>query len=309
MKKIYLIIIFLLINCSLCFSAFKKDDVGTTTAQFLKLGAGARAAGIGDAYAGVSDDSTAIYWNPAGLTQIEKMSVSLMHVIWFGDIFYDWLSYVYPVSDTGAVGIGAQYLSYGDLKATDETGTEISNLRPYDLAVTISYASNISDILAGINVKYISSQIKERADAFAIDVGGMYKFTKRRRHIGSIGIAVQNVGTKMKFVSESESLPMNIKLGGLYRIAGSNWIYVLDVNFPIDNSINVGTGTEYTYKIDDDMSVSGRVGYNTKTKDIEGLKGLTAGFGIGYFNYNIDYAFVPFGNLGNTHRMSLGIKF
>ena len=58
---------------------FKMSDSGTTTAQFLKLGVGARAIGMGEAYSAIADDPTAIYWNPAGLAAVSEHSVSLMH--------------------------------------------------------------------------------------------------------------------------------------------------------------------------------------------------------------------------------------
>jgi len=50
----------------LLWSMVSGQDTGTTGSTFLKLGAGARAIGMGSAFTGLSDDATAIYWNPAG---------------------------------------------------------------------------------------------------------------------------------------------------------------------------------------------------------------------------------------------------
>ena len=50
----------------------------TSSAQFLKMGAGARAAGMADAFSAVADDVTAGYWNPAGLQQISSPEMSVM---------------------------------------------------------------------------------------------------------------------------------------------------------------------------------------------------------------------------------------
>jgi hemolysin activation/secretion protein len=59
--------------------------------------------------------------------------------------------------------------------------------------------------------------------------------------------------------------------------------------------------------------VAGRLGYNTQSQDTGGLHGLSMGLGLMYtdyaMNYSLDYAFVPYGELGNTHRISFGIKF
>src|SRR3989339_2044429 len=94
-------------------ASFSKNDAGTSAAQFLKLGAGARAAGMGEAFAAVSDNADSIYWNPAGLNKIEGKSLSVMHAAWFEGITYDWASYAQKIGNAGVVGIGVQYLSCG----------------------------------------------------------------------------------------------------------------------------------------------------------------------------------------------------
>jgi long-subunit fatty acid transport protein len=309
MKKILVCILtvatsYFLLSTSRLYAFMSKNDVGTTTAQFLKLGAGARATALGDAFVGIADDATAVYWNPAGLNQIEKKSVSVMHAIWFEEIFYDWASYIQPTK-IGTFGVGVQYLSYGKIKETDDTGLDIGNFKPSDIAGTISYARKVSDIMLGVNVKYISSKITKTATAFAGDIGGLYKLMKDRL---SVGLAVSNLGTKMKFVDEKDSLPMAVKLGGAYKIK-DNWIASLDVTAPNDNALIIGGGTEYNYKLNEKITIAGRTGYNTKTKDVGGLRGLTAGIGGTYLDYSLDYAFVPFGDLGDTHRVSFGMKW
>ena len=286
------------------YAAFSKDDAGTSGAQFLKLGAGARATAMGNAFAGVSDDSTAVYWNPAGLNQVKKTSISVAHNIMFEDIYYDWASCARPF-EFGTLGIGIQYLSYGSIVERDATELEIGSFKPNDLAVTVGYAREFGKVMAGVNAKYISSKIKETATAFAFDVGGMYKLMDKKLSVAAV---VQNLGTKLKYVDDKEKLPLNIKIGGAYNIF-NYWSAALDLNFPVDNQMNACLGTEYKYKIGDEISAFGRLGYTTETKDVGGLNGVTGGVGGEYKNYSLDYAFVPFGDLGNTHRVSLGVKF
>jgi long-subunit fatty acid transport protein len=275
----------------------------------LKLGAGARAASLGNAYAGISDDSTAVYWNPAGLTQLNTKAISVTHSMLFEGIYYDWVSCVKPLDNgQGILGIGVQYLSYGTLKETDSTGLEIGNFKPNDASVSLSYARKIGVVSTGINLKYITSVIKNAATAFAVDLGGMYDGIKIGGNKLKIGVAVQNVGTKMKFVDQEEKLPLNVKAGVAYDLK-NNWLVAVDVNSPIDGEVNVGAGTEYVYKVKQGIEVAGRAGYSTVTKDVGGLNGLTAGLGLAYEGYSLDYAFVPFGDLGDTHRLSFGIRF
>lgn len=302
--NIIVVILALIMNNPL-FAMFSKDDAGTASSQFLKLGVGARAAGMGESYTAVSDDATAIYWNPAGLNRIKGRELSVMHAVWFEDIFYDWVSYTQEIK-CGVIGVAAQYLSYGSITGTDSTGLEGSDFTPYDMSVILSYAKKVKGISVGANLKYIGSNIDgETGSAAALDIGGMYELCEDKL---SLGLVVQNIGTKMKYIDESESLPLNIKTGAAYKIM-DNLLVVADINVPSDDEINISAGSEYSYDINKDLSLAGRAGYNTRNKDTGGTSGITAGIGIGYLKYNLDYAYAPYGDLGNTHRVSLGIKF
>ena len=292
-------------SVSLCASDyFSRDAVGTAGAQFLKLGAGARATAMGNAFSAVADDSTALYWNPAGLYQTNQKSLVVAHNIMFEDIYYDWASFSKPI-DSGVIGIGVQYLSYGNIMGRDNTELETGNFQPNDLAVTLGYARMICGVTAGANLKYITSKIVNTASAGAIDIGGMYKMMKDKLALAAV---VQNLGTKMKFIDEKDRLPMNVKLGGSYDVM-KGLIADVDVNFPIDNHVNVCVGSEYSCRINADINASVRVGYTSETKDVGGLNGITAGAGGEYKGYALDYSFSPFGDLGNIQRISLGIKF
>ena len=307
MKKLLTVLATMVFCSTAGFAAFSNADLGTTSAAFLKLGAGARPAAMGGCYAGVADDSTAIYWNPAGLAQIDDKngSLSLMNAVWFEDIVYDWASYARPVKDWGVFGIGTQYLSYGNLQKTDITGLNTGNFTPTDLAVSIAYAKNIKGYDIGANLKYISSTIINNATAYATDLGVMKKLMDSRL---SLGASVQNMGTPLKYVSDQEPLPFNVKAGGAYKIK-NNWLAALDVNAPIDGPLYFGAGTEYVQTIKDNLVISGRAGYNTRNINTGGLNGFTAGLGVKYLEYEIDYAFVPYGDLGNTNLISLSVAF
>ena len=96
--------------------------------------------------------------------------------------------------------------------------------------------------------------------------------------------------------------------GDAYKVK-DKWIVSLDVSAPIDNEINGGIGVENNYKLSDNINVAWRIGYNTKTTDVGGLGGCSLGLGGNFKRYRVDYAFVPFGDLGDTHRISIGISF
>ena len=95
---------------------------------------------------------------------------------------------------------------------------------------------------------------------------------------------------------------------GAYKVK-DKWIVSLDVSAPIDNEINGGIGVENNYKLSNNVNVAWRIGYNTKTIDVGGLGGYSLGLGGNFKRYRVDYAFVPFDDLGDTHRVSIGISF
>ena len=290
-------------------AAFSSGDAGTDTAQFLKLPVGAKAIGMGGAATALADDADAIYYNPAGIARLEKRSAEYMFSKYIEETSYHWVAVAMPISEEyGAAGIGIQYFTAGSLDETDVRATRLGDFNPSDLAVNLSYAHKIfgAENSAGINLKIINSKIKESASAFAVDLG-----VQSQRYMEGkllLGFAVQNLGTKLKFEQKSESLPLQIRLGSGYKIQ-DNWSTGLDVLFPEDSSPVVALGTDYKLVLENEMSVSGRAGYNSTARKVDGLNGITIGVGFGFQSYTLDYAWQPLGDLGSTHRISLGAKF
>lgn len=70
-----------------------------------------------------------------------------------------------------------------------------------------------------------------------------------------------------------------------------------------------GLGAEYLYQFSERFSFSPRVGYKSEDSELDGTNGVTAGFGFGYNNAMLDYAWTPYGELGDTHKISLLVKF
>src|SRR5271170_6902635 len=88
-----------------CLAVVARADQGDTGAAFLKLDTGPRAIGMGGSFAGLADDVNAIQYDPAGLAYLTQKEVTLMHAIWFEDIFYDYLGVAWPLSgNMGTIG-------------------------------------------------------------------------------------------------------------------------------------------------------------------------------------------------------------
>jgi len=281
-----------------------KSDVGTSTAQFLKLGMGGQANAMGEAVTALVNDSTAICWNPAGLNGIGNGHVSLMHCVYLDGMFYDYATAAMLVEDAGVIGIGFQYFNAGTITGIEEDGSLTGDFTPNDLSIALSYATKLFSVPVGINAKYISSTIQNTATAVAFDIGTQYSFLDQKLFLGMV---LQNLGTKIKYDQESENLPLNLRIGAGYKII-ENLIVEVDASLPNDNTIIIGAGSELGLSVSDDLKFSLRAGYNTRTADISGFKGLSCGAGINVNSLGFDYALVPFGDLGLTHRISVSAK-
>lgn len=323
----YLILIIFLL--SLCYlPSVWAGEPGTTGANFLKIGMGARAIAMGEAYTAVSNDIYSIYWNPAGLVELEDPEVTFMYNKHFQDIVQQIGGYAQPLymwkkskhsrigRKIGAIGCFFNYVGIQDIQGYDADGISSGDVKTYDYAGIVSYARKIKvhnkkrNILSmGSNVKFITEKLdKESATSYAIDVGAKYKMKlirkERESDFLSFGIGVYNVGSKVKFVKEKKDLPRSIRAGVAYinKAYGGPLTVAVDGNMPNDNDFYFSIGTEYWIK-----NILGlRVGY--KSQEDAGI-GLRTGIGIKINIFSIDYAFVPYGDLGNSHIINLNIRF
>jgi len=285
-------------------SVYASTKVGTTAVQFLKLGIGAESAAMGNASVSNIKNGNAIYWNPANIENLTKKEFSFSHTIWFEDINYEWLSFVLPTTTAGNFGIAAQYVSYGSIDRVDISGKKNGSFSPTDLAVYLSYSNHYKNFMFGGNLKYINTTIENSATAFAIDLGTTYKINNKT----SLAAVLSNFGTKIKFNEENEELPLIFKLGASHNII-DNLLLAMDLSLPNDNDIYINVGGQYLIVLGDSFNLALRAGYDGRNKDIPGFNWLNFGFGIGFNDLSFDYAFVPCGDIGMTHRFSFSIKF
>ena len=82
MKKLLLIFIAIISfvdGRAQLFPTLGQQRVGISTAEFLKIGVGSRATAMGETFIAISNDVTALYWNPAGLAQFDKDEIIFSH--------------------------------------------------------------------------------------------------------------------------------------------------------------------------------------------------------------------------------------
>ncbi|MEW6555914.1 MAG: PorV/PorQ family protein [Elusimicrobiota bacterium] len=297
----------------ICVNLCLAKGLGTTGAQFLKVGMGARPLAMAGAFSAVADDVNSIYYNPASLTRTEtgKNEVSATYLKYFEDVNAGFLGYAGCAREKHYVGVGLTYLQVDNIEKRDVSETKLGDFGATDMALFFSYARKdiAQKLLEGVSVggglKIINSQIEnERAFTVALDLSAYYPADDKL----AFALNIQNIGPGVKYIDESDPLPLNIKVGAAYK-ALKDLTVACDLDeYIVDTKLYASIGAEYWIREDILALRSGyRFGYDTSS--LGSVVGLGAGAGFRIWGFSIDYAFVPFGDLGDTHRISFGTKF
>ncbi|MDD5688431.1 MAG: PorV/PorQ family protein [Elusimicrobia bacterium] len=289
-----------------------EAGVGSSAMQFLKVGVGAKQEGMGGAQVAVAEDINSVYWNPAGLGSVSANELSFMHLSQFEGINYEYLAIGHPINESATIGLQIMYLNYGNIDKTleDATGAydtigSVGSYSAKDMGGAISYGRQVDETInIGGSLKMVSQKIDTNsASGFGIDLGVEYIPVKGGLQLG---LAVQNIGGKVG----SDNMPGNIKAGlgkKLSAFEGENNLTVAaDVNYGLDSaSIKENIGMELMIAEMVGIRAGYKIGYDEETYTLGG------GFKMNSESstFNIDYAFVPTKDLGDTHRISLGIRF
>lgn len=199
--------------------AQKPYRVGTTTANFLEIGYGSAGSAMGDAYVSVVNDLSAIYWNPAGLSYMNKNEAQFSYQPWIADISTAFVGAGYNIQGMGTFALGIFQIGYGDMDVTTlemQEGTG-EKFKAGDYAITFSYARKLAQWFGfGASLKYVNSQIwHTSANAFAVDLGvivNTHFFSPggERENGMKLAMSISNYGTKMKFTGQDLLNPIDI---------------------------------------------------------------------------------------------------
>ena len=297
MKKTTLLLAFVMAS-AVSFAAVNNS--ASISFPILDMGAGARALGMGEAFTAVADDSSAIYWNAAGLGTIRNPEAALTYTKWFMDTMFSQFLFAFPLSN-GTIGADVTYMNLGEVPLRDIYGISTQSVYPYMLGGSLGYGISFGAISAGAAVKVMSQSMGSASNAvFAADAGALFK-----AGIFSAGLAMQNMGGAGGF-----SLPMNAKAGIAFKPLDSTQnrlLIAMDSQYLFKDAFSLSAGVEYVYM--DLLAL--RAGYKAGFGpiDLEGLKGVSGGIGVKFSGLNVDYAIVPYGDLGVTHRVTLSFMF
>jgi hypothetical protein len=296
-------------------AGFDGTSAGTSAAQFLKVASGARGVALGEAFSALSDDASAIDWNPAGLMKINKRSVTLMHAPYLASTFVDFFSYAERAGEIGSWGMAIKYMNYGKITKTDTSGDEIGDLTPYEVSASVGFAAYITGFnkepeerfVLGATGKIVRSQLLASDSTVSADLGILFPYFFENKF--QLAMSAQNIMGTLRYDKEANPLPLILRLGSVTRVT-ENFLVTADIVGPRDNAPFLAMGGEFKAGFGKATDVALRAGGNTRAVgDLKGFHNLTFGTGLRYSAYSIDYSFSPFGDLGSVHRISAALNY
>lgn len=296
--------------------------VGTSAAQFLKIGVGARAVALGESYVAIANDAEALFWNPAGISQTTKNDYFFTYNQWFSDIQIYYSGAIFHVNPFNTVGVFFTTLSTDPMIETTEL--EPKGTGRYfaygDLVGGLSYARNMTNKFSfGINLKYFQETLAElKMTSVLFDLGTYYKTGWKSIRFGvSVTNFTSDMGAKGSYtytnlanatikVTEFQEFtpPIIFRIGlageALETVA-HKCTWSVQLNHPNDNSENINLGAEYWYR----NFLALRGGYITGRTD----RDISFGFGLnipmGKNSFRLDYSYANFGRLGFVNQYTM----
>ncbi|MFL5496227.1 MAG: PorV/PorQ family protein [Gemmatimonadales bacterium] len=254
---------------------------GTTAAEFLLLGAGARGTALGSSFSAIANDASALYYNPAGIALGERSNATLGTYDYVADTRYSWAGIMFPFSG-GSRAIGLQGGTFGfkdqpvyTVEQPDGTGSVYSVSESF---LGVTFAQNFSDrFSAGLTAKGVFDNLGDATGrAFAVDFGTNFHATLSG-HPVKFSFVLANLGTSLsysgaaldvatprdpipgeqvvpenpqpsQFRTKSFNLPTSFRVGLAYDLitGESNHLSVIgDFNQPNNNGAGFGVGGEW----------------------------------------------------------------
>ena len=302
MKLKFLAVLFFILYFIILSNA---SEIGTTSFQVLTLPTSAYDASLSNI---TIADTASSPSNPA-IIPYTSYYLLFSHAVYLADTNYNVLSFNLPVTDKSSIGISFTYFDLGSMQKTIETpgGGYIiqGDFSANDKVFTFSYGYKFNnDITAGASLKYLKQEIDDiNYSAFAATLSCLYLIDEKCY----CGAGLNNIGNAVN----GYNLPTNLYFSFLYYV----FDYLTGIGeinaYYNDNIYELKLAAEATYE-----KLMFRLGYKIPLNyqqriDLQNelLSNLSLGFGLNLGIFNIDYAWLPKGDLGNVHIFSVGVEF
>lgn len=335
MRKILVILVIVLLATSV---SAQLSKVGSAGAQFLKINVGSRYQAMGGAGVSTAGDVYSMYWNPAGLADIESSEISFTNVNYVLDVNLNYVAYARYFEDVGVFGASVTVLSMDDQEIYnyDDDGGSGNFFSASSYSAGLSFARRLTSRFSfGATVKYVTEKIHlESASGWAFDLGTQLETGFRNLRIG---MSITNMGSDLQFEGPDldvryteqsgegsggteSSTPASLKttpydLPLLFRMGAA-------YDFDINNLTTITVAAELHHPNDGEQqgAFGAEMGYNDRYFFRGGYKtnqdeaALSLGAGViadvtGGTRLLVDYAWQDMGRLQSSHRFSVGFMF
>ena len=333
MKKLISLFIIISVLCSQETSINFESKVGTTAANFLKVGVGPRAIAMGAAYSAIADDATSVFWNPAGIVYVDRFSFYAGFIDWIMDLKLTQASFAGTNSKIGSCAVFVNTLRMDNIAVTTmlEPEGDGTYAGASDMVMGFSLARILSESFSmGVSAKLIASKVaNESAMGQALDIGTI--FTPGWRDL-RIGMSLMHFGTKMKLngrdldiVSDIDPL-LGLDAPGEGRLRTQSWD--MPTTFRLGAAMTLINKKNYSlvFSFDGVHATDTKEVFNSGFEFILGPIVLRNGLGIGYDqnrisfgggysyskdfrDYHTDYAAVIMSPFGLVQTVSARVDF
>jgi hypothetical protein len=341
-KRVFFLCSFLFLGS---LSAFSQLG-GTSIYNFMEIPSSARTSALGGMASIVRDgDLSAADQNPSFLDSSVSGHMILTYSPYYAGINFGYVAYAQNIEDIGTFDAGIKYLDYGTFTQADVAGNVTGTFTAGDCLFNVGYGRPLKDscFTIGANLKVISSYMNQYYSwGAAVDLGASYASRNQRFFAG---LAVQNIGTQLRYYTPGNPEPIQFDInGGIagklkhapFRFSlGLQHLQKWDLTYldPTDTqTVNPLTGQSITQStvatfFDKLMrhvvpgvevllgnSFSIRVGFNYDVRQelaltsLPGVVGLSAGFGITIYKFQLNYAWYDYNLSGGLSTFTIGFN-
>lgn len=270
--------------------------------EFAGVEPSARAAGMGNAYTAAAGDVMGMFYNPAQAT--DAQTAGAMFQRGYADDSTGLLALTLPKPAPGcSMGVSLLYYTAGDIDLYNSAGVKNTVSAEKDYLAAFNLSRQFGEkyrVGANIKAAHVDLFDAANADTLLFDAGLLAKY-----RLADLGFAVQNLGGSMKLGSETETVPVTLRLGASrgWTSGKCGFTTALDVVKISHAPAYVRVGGEYVY----DKLLALRAGYEFKNT-LSAANSLQFGFGLMLKAWSFDYALIPYENAGTVHRFAASLK-
>lgn len=265
---------------------------------FGRLGS-ARLAALGGAFNSLVQGSDALLVNPAGIASIPSLEAGANHESWLADINEETLWAVTPVGEGHAFGAYAHVIDYGVFELRDDHGQRLGDMSARDYAVGAAFGLRSRlGFSGGIGVRGVRENLIDQ-DLFVVEVDSGVDWQGDDGWSG--GLVAANVGSAADGSQGSQS----VRWGVAHRFDWSNGWFWPALGFSWSPAVSPRMQFGGELRINGNLNI--RAGYEHRFVEtlVDGVSGLSLGLGFRVAGMTFDYAFLPVGDLGAGHRVSV----